>query len=119
MARDDAMDVRLRAWAQWVSVGDGSGFPTMSVLHPEWQPPSPGMTPTMKVCAPSSASETHKAMASWSARLRNTVTLYYCTNLPVAEQALRLECGERTVQQRIDDAHGLLREWLKENGRGF
>lgn len=115
MARDVEMDLRLRAWAQWVTVGDGSGFPSMSVLHPEWQPPSPGVTPTMKVAPASSAAQTHRAMKEWSARLRNTVTLYYCTNLPIVEQAARLECAERTVHQRIDDACLLLRAWLQEH----
>lgn len=114
MARDDAMHQRLLEWAAWVTVGDGSGYPSMSVLHESWTPPTPGTTPTMKVCAPSSARQTHRIMAGWSVRQRNTVALYYCTQLPVAEQALRLECGERTVYERIDVAHRLLRQALQD-----
>ena len=45
-ARDERIEARLQRWARWVTVGDGSGFPTMSVLHREWTPPSPGTTPT-------------------------------------------------------------------------
>lgn len=118
MARDDQMHQRLLAWAQWVTVGDGSGYPSMSVLHEDWSPPSPGMTPTMKVAAPSSARETHLAMAGWSARLRNTVALYYCTQLPIAEQASRLGCAPSTVHERIGQAHALLRSWLDERANG-
>jgi DNA-directed RNA polymerase specialized sigma24 family protein len=110
--RDEQMHTRLLEWAQWRKVGDGSGYPTMSVLHEDWSPPSPGQTPTMKVSAPSSARVTHRAMVGWSGRLRNTVALYYLTNLPIAEQAARLECAERTVHERIDQAHGLLRAAL-------
>jgi len=34
MARDMKIELRLLRWAAAVTVGDGSGFPTMSVLHP-------------------------------------------------------------------------------------
>jgi DNA-directed RNA polymerase specialized sigma24 family protein len=113
MARDDAMHLRLVEWAQWRKVGDGSGYPTMSVLHEDWSPPSPGQTPTMKVAAPSSARQTHRAMQGWSGRLRNTVALYYLTNLPIADQAVRLDCAECTIFQRIEQAHALLRDALQ------
>lgn len=113
MARDEAMHLRLVEWAQWCKVGDGSGYPTMSVLHEDWSPPSPGQTPTMKVAAPSSALETQRAMRGWSVRLLNTVALHYLTNLPVAEQAVRLECAERTVYERIEQAQALLRESIE------
>ena len=110
--RDEEMHARLLEWAQWRKCGDGSGYPTMSVIHPQWQPPSPGVTPTMKVAGSPTARLTHRAMAGWSGRLRNTVALYYLTNLSIAEQAARLECAERTVHERIEQAHGLLRASL-------
>lgn len=114
MARDDQMHQRLLEWAQWRKCGDGSGYPTMSVLHEDWSPPSPGITPTMKSCGPSSARMTHRAMACWSARLRNTVAIHYLTNLPLAEQAQRLDCAERTVYERVEQAQALLRAWLAD-----
>lgn len=114
MARDDAMHQRLLEWAAWVTVGDGSGFPVVSVLHESWSPPTPGTTPSMKVSAPSSSRQTHRILATWSLRQRNTVVLYYCTQLPVAEQAARLECDESTVHKRIVVAHRLLRRALDE-----
>ena len=112
MARDDAMHQRLQEWSAWVTVGDGSGFPTMSVLHKNWSPPTPGASPSMKVSAPSSARQTHRIVASWSVRHRNTVVLYYCTQLPVEQQAQRLECAPGTVYERITVAHRMLRHAL-------
>ena len=119
MARDEAMHLRLVEWAQWRKCGDGSGYPTMSVLHESWSPPSPGMTPTLKVAAPSSARATHRAMQGWSVRLRNTVAVHYLTNMPIAEQAQRLDCAERTVYERIEQAQALLRQALAERGAEF
>lgn len=115
--RDEAMHVRLVEWAQWRRVGDGSGYPTMSVLHEDWSPPSPGVTPTMKVSANGAVHVTHRAMASWSGRMRNTIAVHYLANLPIAEQAARLDCAERTVYERIDQAHRMLRAWLDEYAR--
>jgi DNA-directed RNA polymerase specialized sigma24 family protein len=110
----------LLAWAQWVTVGDGSGYPTMSVLHEDWSPPSPGLTPTLKVAAHSTAPRTHRVMATWSERLRQTVQLYYCMpTLPVAEMAARLECAPSTVHERIVHAHQLLRQALHEQAGEF
>jgi len=120
MARDEAMHQLLLAWAQWVTVGDGSGYPTMSVLHEDWSPPSPCTTPTMKVAAPSSARRTHRAMQGWSARMRDTVMLYYCLpSITVAEMGVRLGCAERTVHERIAQAHVLLRLALHEPENQF
>lgn len=109
MARDPLIDQRLRAWAQWLTTGDGSGYPTMSVLHPSWTPPSPGVTPSLKVSAPSTVHATHRAVRQLSQRLANTVLVHYCMQLSLAEQAARLDCAEATVHQRIEQAHRLLR----------
>lgn len=115
MARDAEMHQRLQVWAQWVTVGDGSGYPSVSPIHPNWSPPSPGVRPGMKVSMPSSARQTHRIIGTWSARLRNTVALYYCTQLPVAEQAARLDCDESTVHLRVETAHRTLRLALSGN----
>lgn len=111
-ARDQAIEARLQRWAQWVTAGDGSGFPTMSVLHPSWQPPSPGTTPTLKVAASSDVRQTHRALERLSLRLKNTVVVHYCHKVPLAEQARRLECAESTVVQRVALVHQLLRAAL-------
>lgn len=105
MARDADIDRLLREWAQWLMVGDGSGFPVRSTLHPEWSPPSPGTTPTLKASPPSTARRTHKAVCLLSDRLQTTLWLHYCTGLSVADQAVRLQCQPDTVGKRIQDAH--------------
>lgn len=112
--RDEAIDARLQRWAQWVTAGEGSGFPTMSVLHREWTPPSPGTTPTLKVAASSDVRQTHRALAKLSLRLRNTVVVHYCHKVPLAEQARRLDCAESTVVARIPVIHQLVRLALRE-----
>lgn len=105
MARDMQMEARLMRWAAGVTVGDGSGFPVMSVLHPEWQPPSPGVTPTMKVSSASDVMQTHRAIGRLSMRLRNTVVVHYCLRLSLQDQADRLECAIDTVHGRVEQAH--------------
>jgi DNA-directed RNA polymerase specialized sigma24 family protein len=111
-ARDEAVEARLQRWAQWVTAGDGSGFPAMSVLHPSWQPPSPGTTPTLKVGSNNDAQQTHRALKQLSLRLRNTVVVHYCHKVPLAEQARRLECAESTVTARIGLIHQQVRQAL-------
>ncbi|MBX3634019.1 MAG: hypothetical protein KF683_01250 [Rubrivivax sp.] len=112
MARDERIEARLQRWAQYVVVGDGSGYPAMSIVHPDWTPPSPGVTPAMKVHPRTDVHETHRAIGTLSVRLRNTVVVHYCLRLPVAEQAARLECAEQTVFARVDEAHRQLRAAL-------
>jgi DNA-directed RNA polymerase specialized sigma24 family protein len=107
-SRVEWVEARLQRWAQGVTVGDGSGYPAMSVLHPNWSPPSPGTTPTMKTAPASDVRHTHRAIGRLSARLRDTLVVHYCLKLPMAEQALRLECSEATVYERVARAHGLL-----------
>lgn len=106
MSRLGVIEARLLRWAEAVTVGDGSGYPSMSVLHENWSPPGGGVTPTMKAApARSDAAQTHRAIGHLSVRLQNTLVVHYCLRLPMAEQAARLQCGERTVRARIELAH--------------
>lgn len=109
MARDAEMEQRLQRWAEALLVGDGTGFPSISTVHPDWSPPAPGQRPAMKVHGGSDVHATHRAVAVLPLRLRNTVVMYYVMKLPLGEQAVRLECAERTVLERIERAHRLLR----------
>lgn len=111
--RDEQMHERLLAWAQYVTVGDGSGYPTMSVLHSSWHPPTPGTTPSMKVSAPSSSRQMHRAIARLSQRLANTLVVHYVLRLPMDQQSERLECAPATVYARVEEAHRQLREMLE------
>ena len=115
MARNEMVEKRLREWAQWMKVGDGSGYPTKSTLHPNWSPPASGQVPSMKTNAPSSARSTHRAIQALSERLQDTLVLHYVTNLPVADQAVRLGCTRQTVDQRICTAHRMLHRAFTAN----
>jgi len=108
MARNEVIEQRLREWAQWLKVGDGSGYPTKCTLHPEWSPPSAGITPTMKVGAPSSARQTHRAVEVLSVRMRNTLVLHYVLGLSIDDCAARLGCQAPAIYPRIWRAHRLL-----------
>ncbi len=116
MARIDWVEERLQRWAQAVTVGDGSGYPTMSVIHEDWTPPSPGVTPSMKVSfGRSDASSTHRAIARLSRKQRDAVVMHYAMKLPLAEQAVRLGCAVDTVHGRIEAAHAHLAAILDES----
>ena len=115
MARDDAIEARLQRWAQWVTVGDGSGYPVTNTLHPNWSPPGKGQRPTLKVTAGSDARQTHRAIAQLSQRLANTLVVHYCLRLPLDVQAQRLDCSADTVLVRVRDAHRLLRAILADD----
>lgn len=118
MARIDWVDRRLREWAAWLTSGDGSGYATVSPLHPGWSPPSPGMTPTIRRVRGGEGRSTHASIRRaceaglLSTRLVDTLVVHYCYALPVAEQAQRLECQPATVDERIRVAHArLARLW--------
>jgi len=109
MARIPHIEARLIRWAAHVTVGDGSGYPVKSVLHPTWQPPTPGMTPTLKVSPQSDAKQTARAILQLPPRLQQTVAVHYlCRHLTLAEQGEALGCQADTVADRIDRAHRLL-----------
>ena len=116
MAKIGWVDEALQRWAAVVVEGkDGSGFPTMSVLHEDWSPPTPGQTPTMKVVrGTGDVRRVHAAVAQLSLRERNTVVLHYCRRMSLAEQGAELGCQAETVAKRIEVIHRALARWLAE-----
>lgn len=116
MERESAIEWRLQRWSQWVTVGDTSGFPTMSVLHENWTPPAGMVSPTMRVSDLSDVRATHAAIGSLSQRLANTVVVCYCFKHSPSEQAAKLDCAERTVRARVLQAHRLIARWLEDRG---
>ena len=117
--QQDVMETRLREWAAWLtSGGDGAGYSAMSVIHPDWSPPSPGSTPTLKVARRGCQREQdlHAAVLQLSRRLQATLLVYYCKRLSVAEQAAMLECAEATVHARVREAKRLLALALRAQG---
>lgn len=108
VARIEAVEHALLEWAQWLKVGDGSGYPTTNVLDRTWLPPTPGITPTLKVAAGAGVRRTHAAVRRLSGHLQSTLVVHYVMALPLAEQAQRLQCRPDTIGERIRTAHRLL-----------
>lgn len=117
MAKILWVDEALQRWAAAVAgAGDGSGYPTMSVLHEDWSPPAPGQTPTLKVVhGTGDARRVHAALALLTMRQRNTVVVHYCRRLSLAEQGELLGCEADTVTKRIGDIHRALARLLDAN----
>ena len=105
----------LVEWAQWLKVGDGSGFSTMSVLHVDWMPPSPGITPTLKTSHPSRVRRLHRLICLLSRREADTLVVHYCMRLSIEDQASRLECAVSTVHGRVESIQKRLRAALADD----
>lgn len=99
--RDEDLELRLMQWGAAVSVGDGSGYPCINVIHPNWTPPSRGLTPALKVRPGGDVRRMHRAIGTLPIKQRNAIVLAYAMRLSVAEQCQRLECSERVRQDRL------------------
>ena len=108
--------MRLRRWAEACTVGDGSGYPTMSVLHPGWMPPAPGLTPTLKVTVASDVLQTNRAVRGLSLKLRAAVVVHYVKRGPIEQQCDELGCSKTTLHERIERAHTELAAALAMGG---
>lgn len=111
--RIDWVEDLLQRWASAVTVGDGSGYPVKSILHPTWSPPTPGLTPTLKAApAQRDARRVHRALVQLSEhrpKLAATVVGVYVLKRPAAEVALMVDgCQESTVYSRVCEAHAWL-----------
>lgn len=122
MARIQAIDDRLQRWALAVTVGDGSGYPVKSVLHPSWQPPAPGTTPTLKTAqGASDVRQTHEAICQLAAQsecLFVAVHVHYILRGTAAQQAEAFAafghpCQPETVATRVEAAHRALAALLQ------
>lgn len=118
MARIDWVEQRLQRWATAVTVGDGAGYPAMSVIHPNWMPPAKGSVPTMKVAhGRDDAAATHRSIGLLSAKQRDAICLHYVYRLTLTQHAVRCDCAESTVSDRLERAHRALAGMWQ--GRGF
>lgn len=108
-AGDVDVEARLQRWAQAVTVGDGSGYPSMSVIHPNWSPPTKGSRPVMKTMpGGADVQATHRAIGRLSIKQRDAICLHYAYRLSSALHAERTGCAERTVRDRLDAARRAL-----------
>lgn len=113
----DALQSRLQAWAAWLTGGgNGAGYPTKSVLHESWLPPTPGQTPSMRTDSGGSTSqerELHAIIGSaLSVRLQNTLVVVYVMRAKPDEQVMRLDCQPSTVRARVSEAKGIISKAL-------
>lgn len=113
MARIGWVEDMLQRWALAVTVGDGSGYPVKSVLHPSWSPPTPGLTPTLKsVPGNRQASVVHQALMELGQerpKLLATVMGVYVLKRRHAEVAVLVDgCQPKTIDARLDEVH----RWL-------
>ena len=119
MAKDAAMDDRLWRWAEWLKSGDGSGYPVKCTLHEDWSPPSPGLTPSMKVAPHNDALQTQRMVHRLSDRMLATLVAHYVVRMSASAAADALDCKPDTVHARIEAAHVELLWMLKAEKREF
>ena len=118
MARIEEIDRLLWLWAEQLKVGDGSGYPTKSTLHEDWSPPSPGVTPTMKV-AGRGLTGIGKHVDQLPDSVKATVVAKYLLRMSDRDAAAVLACAEATVGQRIVRAHQMLAGMMEKRTRVF
>ena len=103
----DRMEVHLLAWGVWLQGGKrGDGYPTKSVLHQSWLPPTPGMVPTMRVSTTSDRVERalHAAIQQMSVRMQNTLVVVYVMRAGPVEQGVLLDCSAVAIRNRLVEA---------------
>jgi DNA-directed RNA polymerase specialized sigma24 family protein len=108
----DAMEQRLQAWAAWKQGGGvSSGYPTKSVLHESWCPPTGGQRPAMRVAVAGGDRRERaidRAVVGLSIRLQDTLVVVYLMRAKPGEQVARLGCQASTVRARVVEAKRLL-----------
>lgn len=113
------MEARLLRWAEYRKTGDGSGYPVTNVLSLDWSPPSPGLTPTMKVAPHNDARQTDRLVRRLTERMQATLVAHYIKRLTAAQAADVLECRPDTVHARIEAAHRALMVLADTSRREF
>lgn len=116
MARDPQIEARMQRWAEWLTSGDGSGYPVKSTLHQDWSPPSPGITPTMKTGRGSDGAQTQRMVMALSERRQATLVAVYVLRMPIADAAAALDCAPDTVLDRVERIHRQLLGQLQSAG---
>lgn len=118
---DAMIERRLLDWGAWLARGrmSAEGYPTKSVLHQSWLPPTAGTTPTMHGGAGDRQERAmHRLIGGLSVRLSNTLVVSYVLRLKGEERALRLQCQESTARARVAEAKRLLLCSMREQEPG-
>lgn len=116
-ARWDDIDARLRRWAEWLSGGDGSGYPARNILDPSWMPPDGQPRGSiMHSAPPTDAGETHAIIMAdgyLSDTRRATLSAVYLLRMTHTQAAVVLDCSPRTVADRIERIQAALAATLE------
>lgn len=105
----DRAQMLLERWAAWLQ-GSGAaavGYPTKSVLHPSWLPPSGGMAPVMRTAPASTCRQeraVHEVVCGMSKTMQDTLVVVYVWRKTEAERAAALGCQPSTVRARVAEA---------------
>lgn len=115
MASEEIQQRMLR-WAEWLLRGDGGalGFPR-ECSYTRMQQRSEGGFTSPEVDLESS--ETEKAVQSLEQDLKHAVRVYYLASATRETQARYLQCHVRTMERRVERAHGLIMQFLDEQRR--
>lgn len=102
---DEQVHVRLVEWAVWRTVGDASGYARTNCLHESWAPGRGQLSMAVqRVNTHAREREIDAHVRRLSARLQDTLAVYYCKRLPQSEQARLLGCQPSTVRARVGEA---------------
>lgn len=101
----DMIERRLLEWAAWTMRGSSAdGYPTKSVLHPSWCPPTPGRTPTMKTSSTGSEvreRQIDQCVQDLPPKRRDAIVVRYLMRASIEEQVKRAGCTADGVRKRV------------------
>lgn len=103
----ERMERALLAWGAFRAGGGcGDGYPTTSVISPDWMPPASGMRASMPMPARSTMAERllDFAIQALSVKLRDSLYVVYVKRASVAQRAVMLQCKPLTVDARVREA---------------
>lgn len=104
----DMVERRLLEWAAWKTRGgNGDGFPTKSVLHHSWSPPTPGRTPTMATSSSGSDARERQVdgcVQELRPKLRDAIVARYLMRATIEEQVRMAGCTAEGVRKRVQIA---------------
>lgn len=116
MARIEDIERRLNNWARW-KLGDGSGGLGFSSPSLEREGGGYAYREAVIPTVDCEAEETDRAVASLDEPLRGTVEEVYIGSGSMARKATALGVAERTVHERVWNAHRRLASWFGDRQR--
>lgn len=110
MARNEELERRCLNWARWQEGAGQGGLGYSGVFHGATGGYRTSIVPTQDV----EAEQTDRAIKTLGSPLRETVHVYYLDTGSMEERCTRLQISRATIYTRIDRAHQLIAEWLRD-----